>query len=71
MYMRTNIDLDDELIEEAMKITGIKVKKHLVDEALKVLIRVKKRRPISELIGKIEFDEDYDYKALRKSKYQK
>ena len=66
MCMRTNIDLDDELMAEAERLTGITVKKHLIHEALRVLISTKKRRPLSELAGKVQLDPDYDYKAARK-----
>lgn len=63
--MRTNIDLDPDLIREAIAATGIKVKRKLVHEALRVLIHVKKRKPLSELRGKIKFQPSHDYKALR------
>jgi len=65
--MRTNIDLDDELLAEAAKLTGIKTKKELVHQALKMMIESKKRRSLLELAGKIEFDPDYDYKASREA----
>ena len=67
MCMRTNIDLDEELVAEATKLTGIKTKKELVHQALKMMIESKKRRSLLELAGKIEFDPDYDYKASREA----
>jgi Arc/MetJ family transcription regulator len=67
MCMRTNIDIDENLIAEAARLTGIKTKKELVHQALKVLIESKKRRSLLELAGKIEFDPDYDYKAAREA----
>ena len=66
--MRTNIVLDDDLVEEASKLTGIKIKKELVAEALRTLIEVKKRKSLLDLAGKIEFDEEYDYKKSREEK---
>ena len=63
--MRTNIVLDDELIAEATRLTGIKTKKALVHEALRTLIRVRKRKNLLELRGKIAFAPAYDHKALR------
>jgi len=65
--MRTNIVLDEDLVDEAKRLTGIRTKRELVNEALRVLIASRKRRSIRELRGKIEFAEDYDYKALRGS----
>jgi Arc/MetJ family transcription regulator len=63
--MRTNIVLDDDLVAEASRLSGIKTKKDLVHEALRVFIASKKRKNLLDLRGKIEFAPDYDYKALR------
>jgi Arc/MetJ family transcription regulator len=62
---RTNIVLDESLVEEARKLTGIKTTREVVDQALRVFVRVKKRRPLSELKGRIRFADGYDHKALR------
>jgi Arc/MetJ family transcription regulator len=58
--MRTNIVLDDELVAEASRLTGIRTKRDLVDEALRTLIQTKRRRSLLELRGKIRFAEGYD-----------
>lgn len=63
--MRTNIVLDDELLAEASRLSGIRTKKELVHEALRVFIATKKRKSLLDLRGKIELAPDYDYKALR------
>lgn len=63
--MRTNIVLDDELVAEASRLSGIKTKRKLVDEALRQFVRSKKRRSLLELAGKVQLAEGYDYKALR------
>ncbi|MBZ4642919.1 type II toxin-antitoxin system VapB family antitoxin [Deferribacterales bacterium Es71-Z0220] len=63
--MRTNIVIDDKLLEEAMKLTNIKTKKELVNTALKEFVENLKRKNIKELKGKIKFNEDYDYKSMR------
>jgi Arc/MetJ family transcription regulator len=63
--MRTNIVLDDELLAEAARLSGIKTKKELVHEALRVFVATKKRKNLLDLRGKIEFAPGYDYKALR------
>ncbi len=50
--MRTNIDLDDDLLAEAMEATGQTTKKATVDEALRVLVRQHRRRKaIGDLAG--------------------
>ncbi len=64
--MRTNIVLDDELVAEATRLSGIKTKKELVHEALRVFIETRKRRSLLELAGRIQLASGYDYKDLRK-----
>jgi Arc/MetJ family transcription regulator len=54
--MRTNIVLDDKLVEEGMAITGIKTKKELVNYALKSLIDRKKMYEILSLKGKVNWE---------------
>ncbi|MFH1702839.1 MAG: type II toxin-antitoxin system VapB family antitoxin [Nitrospirota bacterium] len=64
--MRTNIVLDDEIIEKAFRYSKAKTKKELIHEALKEFIDAKQRLNLRDLRGKIEFRTDYDYKRLRK-----
>lgn len=64
--MRTNIVLDDEIIEKAFRYSNAKTKKELIHEALKEFIDAKQRLNLGDLRGKIEFRADYDYKRLRK-----
>ena len=63
--MRTNIDLDEDLVKKAFKFAKVKTKKDLVTLALKELIANYSRRDLRELKGKINFRKDYDYKKLR------
>jgi Arc/MetJ family transcription regulator len=50
--MRTNIDIDDRLLEEAMKVTGQKTKKATVEEALRLVVkRAGQRQALEELRG--------------------
>lgn len=65
MCMRTNIVLDDALIREAAELTGIQTKKDLVNEALRLLVFMRKRRSLLELRGKIQFAPGYDHRRLR------
>jgi Arc/MetJ family transcription regulator len=65
--MRTNIVLNDELVDEAFKFSKtISTKRELIETALKEYVDNRKRKNIKELRGKIKFKEDYDYKAMRK-----
>lgn len=63
--MRTNIVLDDALVAEAFKVAGARTKRALVDEALRELVRVRKRRSLLDLEGRIRFRPGYDHKKLR------
>jgi len=64
--VRTNIDIDDALLEEAFSVSRARTKKDLVHEALRELIRIKRRKDMTELAGSIKFYEGYDHKKLRK-----
>lgn len=65
--MRTNIVLNDELMEEAFKYSQtIATKRELIETALKEYVNNRKRKNIKELKGKIKFQDDYDYKTMRK-----
>jgi Arc/MetJ family transcription regulator len=66
--VRTNIVLDEKLVEEALKLSGAKTKKDLVQQALREFVENKKRRNILDLDGKIRFADNYDYKKLRVGK---
>jgi Arc/MetJ family transcription regulator len=66
--VRTNIVLDDELVEEAFRYSDAKTKRELVDRALREFVERRKRKDVRELRGKISFRPGYDYKALREGK---
>ena len=65
--MRTNIVIDDKLLEEAFRYTNLKTKKEIINLALKEFVENAKKLSLADLKGKIEFDEDYDYKKARES----
>jgi Arc/MetJ family transcription regulator len=58
--MRTNIDIDDDLIKEAMRLTGIKTKKAVVEAALAQMLSLKKQERIKELRGKFKWEGNLD-----------
>lgn len=58
--MRTNIDIDDELLAEAMRLEGTKTKKETVELALRELIRRYRTREVLDLYGTIEWEGDLD-----------
>jgi Arc/MetJ family transcription regulator len=66
--MPTNLAIDDKLIAEALEIGHHKTKKEAVTTALREYIQRRKQLRILELKGKIHYEPDYDYKALRRQK---
>ena len=65
--MRTNIVIDDELLNEAFSVSNAKTKIDLIHEALKEFIRLKKRKDLTELAGAIRFHKNYNHKRFRKN----
>ncbi len=55
---RTNIELDDRLVEAGLKITKCKTKKDLINLALKELVAKKSRKELLELEGKVVWEGD-------------
>ena len=68
MHMRTNVVLDDHLMAQAIKVSGMRTKRELIMTALKEFVQNHSRRDIRELRGKVSFSEGYDYKSLREGK---
>ena len=66
--MRTNIVIDDKLIADAQKLTGIKTKKGVVEEGLRMLLRIKRQESVRKWRGKLPWEEDLD--SMRKDKKQ-
>ena len=63
--MASNLALDDELMEQAKQLGGHRTKRAAVNEALAEYVGRRKRRKILDLFGKLDWPDDYDYKALR------
>ena len=66
--MATNLALDDALINQAVELGNHKTKKEAVTTALQEYIKLKKRREIFDLVGKVDYHDDHDQKALRRRK---
>lgn len=56
--MRTNIDLDETLIEQAMIVTGLRTKKATIEEALRLIIRAHRQRQAIEDLRGLGWDGD-------------
>jgi len=64
--MRTNIDIDDTLLAEAMAATGLPTKKATVEEALRFFVKIKSRREALESMRGTGWDGDLD--AMREGR---
>jgi Arc/MetJ family transcription regulator len=64
--MRINILVDDDLMYEAMKATGARTKRDVVNLALQELVRSRKKKNLADLAGRIRFRDGFDHKAMRK-----
>lgn len=65
--MRTNIEIDDQLIAEAMAATGVKTKREAVERGLETLVRLSRQAEIRALRGKINWIGDLD--EMRESRF--
>ena len=68
LHIATNLALDDALIVEAQQLGGHRTKREAVTQALKEYVQRRRQMDIFELAGKIEYEDDYDYKALRRKR---
>jgi Arc/MetJ family transcription regulator len=62
--MRTNIVIDDQLMNEAIKLSQLKTKRAVVESGLRLLIQTKKQERIKNLRGKLKWDGDLDKMRL-------
>ncbi len=62
--MRTNIVINDDLMNEAMTLSKLKTKKAVVETGLKLLVQIKKQERLKSLRGKLEWDGGLDAMGL-------
>lgn len=62
--MRTNIVINDKLMNEALALSKIKTKKAVVETGLKLLVQIKKQEQLKSLRGKLKWDDDLDKMRL-------
>lgn len=66
--MRTNIVLDDDLVVEAFRYSGVGTKRELVELALRELVESRKRMDVRELRGNVSLAAGYDHRPLREGR---
>ncbi len=63
--MATNLSLDPKLIDRAVEVSGERTKKAAVTRALEEFIARRRQKRLVDLMGKLEWQESFDYKAER------
>ena len=58
--MRTNIEIDDGLMAEAQRLSGLKTKRAAVEAGLQLLVRVQRQKEILRLAGKVRWQGDLE-----------
>lgn len=66
--MRIVLNLDEALLNEACQLTNLTIQEELVNLALQELVRSRRKNNLLVLAGLIQFSEDFDHKALRKTR---
>ena len=64
--MRTNIVIDDKLMKETLRLTGLKTKREAVELGLRTIVRLRKQEEIRRFRGKLKWQGDLD--AMRTDK---
>jgi Arc/MetJ family transcription regulator len=66
--LRTNIDIDTSLMDEALRLSGLPSKRAVVDAALGEFVAKRARLDLRELAGAVRFADGYNHKALREDR---
>ena len=65
LHIATNLNLDPELLERALAVSGERTKKAAVTKALREFVARREQARLTELFGSLEWDEGFDYKEER------
>jgi hypothetical protein len=63
--MATNLSIDPDLLDRALEVSGERTKKAAVTKALEEFIARRRQKGLLDLMGSLEWDDDFDYKAER------
>jgi hypothetical protein len=63
--LATHLSIDPKLIDSALKLSGEKTKRAVVTRALEEFIARRRQKRVLDLLGQLEWDKDFDYKAER------
>ncbi|HKS88813.1 MAG TPA: type II toxin-antitoxin system VapB family antitoxin [Stellaceae bacterium] len=66
--MRTNIEIDDQLMEKALRLSGLKTKRAVVEAGLQTLVRVREQEEILRLAGKVRWEGNLEQSRLGRTR---
>jgi len=64
--MRTNVVIDNDLMESALKVSGLRTKKDAIEEGLKLLVQIKGQKRVKDFRGKLKWSGSLDEMRLDK-----
>jgi Arc/MetJ family transcription regulator len=64
--MRTNVVVDDDLMESALRASGLRTKKDAIEEGLKLLVQLKRQKEIKRYRGKLKWSDSLEEMRLDK-----
>ncbi len=67
--MQVTLNLDEALLNEALKLTKLTTQEELLNLALQELVRSHRKKNLLDLAGQIQFVPDFDHKAMRETRY--
>ena len=65
MHMATNVQIDPDLIRDALLLGGKRTKREVIEEALREYVLRRKQQQLLNLFGTFDYDPEYDYKQQR------
>jgi Arc/MetJ family transcription regulator len=65
--VQITLNLDETLLNEALQLTNLTTQEELLNLALQEFVRLRKKKNLLDLAGKIQFTPDFDHKALRET----
>ena len=66
--MPTNLNIDDDLLDEAVRVGGRRTRRETVTEALQEYIERRRRLELTKYFGKVDFRPEWDYKKDRRAR---
>ncbi len=67
--MQITLNLDESILNEALQLSNLTTQEELVNLALQEFVRSRRKKNLLDLVGQVQFTEDFGYKALRETRH--